>query len=196
MSLGFSCDTALVVEGGGMRGIFSTGLLDGFLEHQFDPFLMYVGVSAGATSIAAFLAGMHGRNKKIYTDLSVRPEFISLWRFLRGGHLMDLDWLWNLTISRMRLDLPKIYGKNKPFLVGMTSVETGRPLFKETDAGNLEQVLKASSALPVFYRGFLTIDHQQMTDGGVSDPIPVGEALRRGATRIMVVRSPAAGLPR
>lgn len=83
-------------------------------------------MSAGATSIAAFLAEMHGRNRKIYTDLSVRPEFISLWRFLRGGHLMDLDWLWNLTISRMRLDLPKIYGKNRPFPVGMTSVETGR----------------------------------------------------------------------
>jgi predicted patatin/cPLA2 family phospholipase len=181
--------TAMVVEGGGMRGVFSTGLLDGFMERHFDPFHMYIGVSAGATNIAAFLAEMHGRNRRIYTEFSVGPEFISLWRFLRGGHLMDLDWLWNLTMSRMRLDLSKIYGKGRPFIVGMTSVETGRAVFKETSADNLEHVLKASSALPFFYRGFLAVDSQQMTDGGVSEPIPVAEAIRRGATYIMVIRS-------
>ena len=82
-----------------MRGVFSTGVLDGFLERQFDPFHLYVGVSAGATSIAAYLAEMHGRNRRIYTELSTGPEFINLARFLRGGHLMDLDWLWNVTIS-------------------------------------------------------------------------------------------------
>jgi predicted patatin/cPLA2 family phospholipase len=182
-------DTALVVEGGGMRGVFSTGLLDGFLEHKFDPFHIYVGVSAGATSIAAYLADMHGRNRKIYTELSVGQEFMNLRRFLRGGHLMDLDWLWDVTISRMRLDLSRIYGKNRPFLVGMTDVATGRAVYKETSADDLEQALKVSSALPVVYRGFPLIDGRPMTDGGVSDPIPVSEAIRRGAKRIMVVRT-------
>lgn len=183
------CKTALVVEGGGMRGVFSTGLLDGFLERRFDPFHLYVGVSAGATSLAAYLAEMHGRNRRIYTELSTGPEFISLWRFLRGGHLMDLDWLWDITISRMRLDLSKIYGKGRPLVVGMTSVETGRATFKETAASNLEQALKASSALPIVYRGFVKVDGRPMTDGGVSDPIPIAEAIQRGAKRIMVIRT-------
>jgi len=181
--------TALVVEGGGMRGIFSTGLLDGFLERGFEPFHLFVGVSAGATSLAAYLAEMHGRNRRIYTELSTGPEFISLARFLRGGHYMDLDWLWDVTISRMRLDLPKIYGKKKPFIVGMTSVDTGEAVFKETAAENVEHVLKASSALPVIYRGFPVVDGRRMTDGGVAAPIPVDEAIRRGASRIMVIRS-------
>ena len=182
-------ECALVVEGGGMRGIFSTGLLDGFLERRFDPFHLYIGVSAGATSIAAYLAEMHGRNRKIYIELSTGPEFISFARFLRGGHLMDLDWLWNTTISRMRLDLPRIYGKQRPFLVGMTDVATGMPVFKETSADDLEHLLKVSSALPVVYRGFPAVDGRPMTDGGVSDPIPVAEAIRLGAKRILVVRS-------
>jgi len=182
-------ETALVVEGGGMRGVFSTGVLDGFLERRFDPFHLYVGVSAGATSLAAFLAEMHGRNRKIYTDLSTGPEFISVMRFLRGGHMMDLDWLWSLTISTMRLDLARIYSKNRPFLVGMTDVGTGRTIYKATSADDLEHVLKASSALPVVYRGFPVVDGRPMTDGGVSDPIPVAEAIRRGAKRIMVIRS-------
>jgi predicted patatin/cPLA2 family phospholipase len=181
--------TALVVEGGGMRGVFSTGLLDGFLERSFDPFDMYVGVSAGATSIAAYLAEMPGRNRKIYAELSAGPEFINLWRFLRGGHLMDLDWLWHFTIANMRLDLAKIYDKGRPFLVGMTDVETGRIVFKETSSVDLEPVLKASSALPAVYRGFPEIDGRPMTDGGIADPIPVTEAIRRGAKRILVVRS-------
>ena len=147
-------DTALVVEGGGMRGVFSTGLLDGFLERKFDPFCLCIGVSAGATSIAAYLAGMYGRNRKIYAELSVGPEFVNHWRFLRGGHFMDLDWMWNQTISRMRLDLDRIYSRRRPFLVGMTDVRTGAPVYRITSAADLEQVLKASSALPVIYRGF------------------------------------------
>jgi len=182
-------DAALVVEGGGMRGVFSTGLLDGFLEREFDPFNLCIGVSAGATSIAAYLAGMQGRNRKIYTEFSVCPEFVNLWRFLRGGHLMDLDWMWGQTISRMRLDLDRIYSRRRPFLVGMTDVRTGAPVYRVTSADDLEQVLKASSALPVIYRGFPLVDGRPMTDGGLSDPIPVAEAIRRGAKRLMVVRS-------
>jgi predicted patatin/cPLA2 family phospholipase len=184
-----SCKTALVVEGGGMRGIFSTGVLDGFLERRFDPFDLFVGVSAGAANIAAYLAGMHGRNRKIYTDLSTEPEFINVRRFLCGGHLMDLDWLWGETLLRMRLDLPRIFGTGRPFLVGMTDVATGRTVYKKTSRSDLEHVLKASSALPVVYRGFPVVDGRLMTDGGVSDPIPVAEAIRRGTVRIMVIRT-------
>jgi predicted patatin/cPLA2 family phospholipase len=188
--------TALVVEGGAMRGIFTTGVLDGFLEQKFNPFDLYVGVSAGAGNLAAYLADMPGRNRTIYTDLSIRPEFISLLRFLRGGHLMDLDWMWDITIARMSLDLPAIYSRRKPFLVGLTDVATGKAFSKETSAEDLEHLLKASSALPVFYRGFPLVDGRPVADGGVSDPIPVNEAIRRGSRRIMVIRSRPRGFLR
>ncbi|MBN2331955.1 MAG: patatin family protein [Deltaproteobacteria bacterium] len=172
-----------------MRGVFSTGLLDGLLAKQFNPFDLYLGVSAGAGNLAAYLAEMPGRNLKIYTDYSLQPEFIRFTRFLRGGHLMDLDWLWRMTISEIRLDLPTIYAKGKPFLVGLADVTTGQAVYQLTNADNLEQVLKASSALPVLYRGFPLVDGRPMADGGLVDGLPVQEVIRRGARRIMVIRS-------
>lgn len=89
----------------------------------------------------------------------------------------------------MRLDLATIYAKKTQFLVGLTDVQTGKAIYKETSAQDLEHVLKASSALPLFYRNFIPVDNKPMTDGGVADPIPVAEAVRRGARRIMVIRS-------
>lgn len=148
-----------------------------------------VGVSAGAGNLAAYLAEMPRRNLKIYTDYSLRPEFISVFRFLRGGHLMDLDWLWAATISEVRLDLPTIYAKQKPLVDCLTDVHTGKAVYKQTRAQNLEHVLKASSALPFIYRDFPEVDGRPMADGGLVDPIPVEEALRRGASHIMVIRS-------
>ena len=172
-----------------MRGVFSTGVLDEFLRRQFNPFDMYIGVSAGAGNLAAFLAEMPGRNLRLYCDYSQRSQFKSVRRFLVGGHLLDLDWLWRTTIAEIRLDLATIYAKKKPLIVCMTDVATGTPVYRETSAENLEHMLKASSALPILYRGFVEVDGQPMADGGLTDAVPVREAVRRGAQTIMVVRS-------
>ena len=182
-------ETALVVEGGALRGVFSTGILDAFLEARFNPFDFYIGVSSGASNLAAYLAEMIGRNKRIYTDYSLQPEFINMARFLRGGHLMDLDWLWDTTIREIRLDLQRIYAKRKPFIVVLTDVQTGEAVYKKTSAQDLEHILKASSAMPLFYRSHPLVDDRPMTDGGVADALPVNEAIRLGARHIMVVRS-------
>ncbi len=184
-----SLNTALIVEGGALRGVFSTGLLDGFLEAQFNPFDLFIGVSSGASNLAAYLAGMIGRNGRIYREYSLSPEFISFSKFLQGGHLLDLDWLWEVTIREIRLDLGTVYSRGKPFIVVMTDVQTGDAVYQLTSAGDLEQILKASSAMPLLYRGYPKVGGRPMTDGGVADALPVGEAIRRGARRIMVVRS-------
>ena len=180
---------ALIVEGGALRGVFSAGVLDGFLREEFDPFDFYLGVSSGASNLAAFLARMPGRNARIYMDHSLRPAFMNPARFLRGGHLLDLDWLWEVTIREMRLDLKRIYGRGKPFFVVMTDVRAGCAVYRETGPGDLEAVLKASSALPVLYRGFPRIDGRAMADGGLTDAVPAAEAIRRGARRLVVIRS-------
>ena len=181
--------TALVVEGGAMRGIFSTGILDGFLAQAFSPFDLYFGVSSGSGNLAAFLARMPGRNLKIYTDYSLRPEFINWKRAFWGGPLMDLDWLWEITIKEIRLDLKTIYAGPASFIVCLTNLDTGEPIYKETDETNLEEVLKASSALPGLYHEFPVIDGVKTLDGGFSDPLPVQAAIDAGAKKIMVIRS-------
>jgi predicted patatin/cPLA2 family phospholipase len=181
--------TALVVEGGAMRGIFSAGILDSFIKKTFNPFDICVGVSAGALNIAAYLAGMYKRNYYIFTDYSLRKDFINVWKFLRGGHLVDLDWMWDITISEVRLNLDAIVKNTSEFYAGLTDVNTGKAVFFKPTKKNLEQVIKGSSAIPILYRKFIDVNGSQYVDGGVSDPIPVREAHRLGATNILVLRS-------
>ncbi len=182
---------ALVVEGGGMRGIFSAGVLDAFLHNKFDPFDIYIGVSAGACNLSSHLAGQYRRNFTIYTDHMLRPEFFSFKKFLLGGHYMDIDWLWDVLKIEYPLDVDSIIKKtnDKNFAVVCTDVDSGLPRYLEPDSQNMFHLLKASSAVPLLYRKFPQIGEFNLTDGGLSDPIPIMEAQNRGADRIVVIRS-------
>lgn len=178
---------ALVVEGGAMRGIFTTGLLDEFLEHKFNPFNFYCGVSAGALNISAYLSGMKERNLKLYTDFATRSEFMSITRFLKGGHLLDMDWLWHMMERHSKLDHQKVAQHN--FHVGVTDISKAQTFFTRAKAETMDHILKISSTLPIYYRGFPKLNGQAMTDGGMADAIPVRHAIEQGAKQIMVVRS-------
>jgi len=188
-----SLRAALVVEGGGMRGVFSAGVLNAFGTAGFDPFDLYIGVSAGACNLAAHLAEQHNRNYHVTTTYSATPRFINPLRFIRGGHYMDLDWLWDITIKECRLDLERIFSRLKKFkkeyVVVATSLLSGAPLYLIPDKSNLEHYIKVSSSLPVLYRKILTADSIPALDGGIADPVPVIEAYKRGAKCIVVVRS-------
>jgi predicted patatin/cPLA2 family phospholipase len=189
--------SAIIVEGGGMRGIFAAGVLHAFGKVDFDPFDLYIGVSAGACHLASHLAGQNDRNFDVTLRYSLAPQFINLWRFLKGGHLMDLDWMWEQTIANYRLDLKHIDQKlragNKEFLIVATSMTTGKPLYLCPDESTLEHYLKVSSSLPILYRNALDINGEKATDGGMADSIPVRAAWKRGARDITVIRSQPAG---
>ena len=139
-----------------MRGVFSAGVLDELLEQAFDPSELYIGVSAGACNLASHLAGQLGRNHRIYVDYSCRPEFIGAARFLRGGHAVDLDWLWEITIREIRLDLDAIFARDESYLITLTSVETGEALYLEPTRDDLEEML----------RGFLSANAER---GGLAE---------------------------
>ena len=176
-----------------MRAIFAAGVLHAFGTDGFDPFDLYIGVSAGACHLASHLAGQNDRNFDITLRYSMAPEFISPWRFFKGGHLMDLDWMWHQTITHYRLNLKQIDEKlrtqSKQYLIVATSVASGRPLYLRPDEKTLEHYLKVSSSLPLLYRNILEAGGEKATDGGIADSIPVREACRLGATDITVIRS-------
>jgi predicted patatin/cPLA2 family phospholipase len=184
---------ALVVEGGGMRGIFSTGVLDAFSDADYRPFDVCFGVSAGSTNLAAWLAGQRGRNYTVITDHSCRPPFIDFKRFLMGGHWLDLDWLWAVTIREIRLDLARFERQAIPLYVVVTRVADGEAAYLKATAANLEALLKASCAVPIAYRDFPAIDGEPLTDGGVADSIPVIKAYAMGARDITVILSRSMG---
>jgi len=184
-----SYKNTLIIEGGAMRSVFSAGLLDGFLEKNFNPFDAYLGVSAGACNLVNYLAGKRGRSLNIFLEVSKRPEFINLRRFLMGGHLLDMDWLFEQVIQHEIAPSALLARGNKPLLICATDVATGEAIYMEAQSDQLLNSLKASMALPLIYRSFPLVQQRAMVDGGVSDAIPIHEAIRRGAQRIMVVRS-------
>ncbi|ENM6581142.1 patatin family protein [Vibrio alginolyticus] len=180
---------ALIVEGGAMRGVFSCGILDHFLASEFSPFDSFWGVSAGASNLAAYLAKMPGRNLKIYLDYSLRKEFISPSQLLRGGDIMNLDWMWNVTLEELGIDKSALKADSRPFFLGVTRQDNGQAEYHLPDVDDLAETMKASSALPVLYRNGVSLNGIQYVDGGVSDALPVAEAIKRGAKKIMVLRS-------
>jgi len=180
---------ALVVEGGAMRSVFSAGVLDGFLSRQFNPFDLYLGVSAGAYNLLPYRAGISGASLRVYLELATSKQFINYRRFLSGGHLLDLDWLSQATLHDTTLNPRCLYYPGKPLILSATDVDTGQAVYIEANRENIENAIKASMALPLIYRDFPLIEGRAMTDGGVSDGIPIAEAIRRGATHILVIRS-------
>jgi predicted patatin/cPLA2 family phospholipase len=181
--------TALVVEGGAMRGIFAAGVLDVFLEQRFRPFDLAFGVSVGASNVLSYLAGQHGRARRCFLDQMSRPEFIDPWRMLRGGHWLDLDWLWTAITRDDPLDCDAAAASGVEYAVVATCAKTGEPRYLTPAADDMLETLKASCALPVLYRHTVHVGPHELVDGGISDPLPVREAYRRGARTLVVVRS-------
>ncbi|MFW1260560.1 patatin-like phospholipase family protein [Vibrio parahaemolyticus] len=180
---------ALIVEGGAMRGVFSCGILDHFLAADFSPFDSFWGVSAGASNLAAYLAKMPGRNLKIYLDYSLRNEFITPSQLIRGGDVMDLDWMWQVTLEELGIDKEVLAADPRPFFLVVTRQDTGQAEYLTPDVDMLAETMKASSALPVLYRNGVLLNGTRYVDGGVADALPIAEAIKRGATKIMVLRS-------
>jgi len=180
---------ALVVEGGAMRGIFACGVLDSFHEHGFQPFSLAIGCSVGACLLASHLAEQRGRNRLVFTKYMTRKEFIDPRRFLRGGHWLDFDWLWQATERDVPIDRAKLAASAVKLVLSATSYATGQPVYLEPTDSDLMLSLKSSCALPILCRDPVHVADQRLMDGGIAAPIPVQEAYRRGARRIVVIRS-------
>ncbi len=185
--------TAIVVEGGAMRGIFSAGVLDVLLEQGLVDFDLAIGTSAGACNLASFLAKQYKRNHRCYTDVMTRPRLFSLLRAVRGGHYMDLDWLWDRLAAEIPLDQASIERNRSQLVSVATCATSGKTLYLTHRAPNIHDELKAGCALPLLYRGPVRVGEFEVVDGGLTDPIPVEEAYRRGARQLVVIRSRPSG---
>lgn len=176
-----------------MRGIYTAGILESFMLNDFDPFDLYIGVSAGTCNISSYIARQFDRNYRTYVGPMSQKEFIDVKRFMKGGHLFDVDWLWEENQKWNAIDVEKAYrtlkASQKEFLVVVTNVETGLPEYVRPEIENWMDYLKASCAIPYFYRNFCHVEGARYVDGGLSDPLPVLEAYKRGARNIVVLRT-------
>lgn len=184
---------ALVVEGGAMRGIFAAGVLDAFIKDQFYPFDFVIGVSAGSTAALSYLAGDFQRTYKVFQSHATRPEFINFRRALTGGHLTDVKWLIEESARDVAMNEEEFIRRGVPLFVVSTRIRDGKPCYSEITTDNMGHLLPATCAIPIAYRDYPKVKGMAMTDGGLSDSIPVETAYAWGARDITVILSQSHG---
>lgn len=182
---------ALVCQGGGQRGIFTAGILDTFIADGYFPFHLLLGASAGAQNLAAYVCGEHGYARQAILHYSTRKEFFDPLRFARGGHLIDLDWYFDALHREapLKIDRAAKLLVQRQLLLCATRRDNLAATYLPFDAGGLRQSVKASSAIPLLYRGGVALDGVVYWDGGVADALPVRQAHLRSADCIVVIRT-------
>nr|WP_282448226.1 patatin family protein [Pseudoalteromonas sp. 2CM37A] len=203
----------MIAEGGGQRGIFTAGVLDAWLEQNYDPFDLFIGTSAGSQNLTSYLARQKGYAKRLIRGLSRNKRFFQLGRGLMGKHIVDLDWYFEKTTEVNRaLDFKtaKTSLGERELLITATNARD-RKAYYLSPTGEGKQwrdLLKASSALPFLYKqgvkltpwlGTKAANEAHLAaeqssedfylDGGLAAPLPVREAYNRGARRIVVIRT-------
>lgn len=180
--------TGLVLEGGGMRGIFTVGVLDCFMDHDVR-FPYTVGVSAGASNGISYISGQRGRSRFSNIDLLKHYNYIGWRHFLRGRGYIDLDYIFYVYPERYYpFDYDAFFKAPERFEMVVSNCLTGQAEYLEEkrDRDRLLAVCKASCTLPVLCP-ITYVDGVPMVDGGVCDAIPVRHALEQGCDRLVLV---------
>lgn len=179
--------TGLVLEGGGMRGVYTVGVLAAFTEQNYMPDYL-IGVSAGAGNGMSYLSGQQGRGLRVHMDYLGDNRYLSLSNFFKSGSLFGMDFIYDEIPNKLDLyDYKAFHRCPCEFRVGLTNAKTGRPEYFSKDAISGDcTAIRASSSLPAFspavkFRG------KEYFDGGTSDPIPVRRAFADGCDRAVVV---------
>lgn len=178
----------LVLEGGGMRGVFTCGVLDYLLDAGIE-FPYVVGVSAGACNGLSYISRQRGRARSTNIDIMDQYHYIGLKYWFRQHSVLDMHLLFDVLPKRL---LPYDYEtyKDNPthFEMVTTDCITGKPCYMH-DPGNEDRILrivKASSSLP-YVCPVQFVDHRPMLDGGIVDSIPLARAISKGYERNVVV---------
>ncbi len=185
--------TGLVLEGGAMRGMFTAGILDVFMENGIE-FDGAVGVSAGAAFGCSFKSRQIGRtiryNKKYCGD----KRYCSLWSLIKTGDMYGVDFCYRELPEELDIFDNDAYDQNPmEFHVVACDVETGKPIYKKCNKvrEGLLDWLQASASMPLVSR-IVEIDGHKLLDGGICDSIPLRYFEEMGYDRnIVVLTQPA-----
>lgn len=180
--------TGLVLEGGGMRGVFTCGVLDYFMEKGIE-FPYAVGVSAGACNGLSYMSHQQGRAKFSNIDMLAKYHYIGL-KYLWFQHsILDQHLLYKEFPEKiLPFDYDAYFRNPARFEMVTTNCVTGRACYLEEkhDKERLLAIAKASSSLP-YVCPITWVDGRPMLDGGIVDSIPVQRAISQGYEKNVVV---------
>jgi len=184
--------TALVVEGGGMRGAYAAGALLGLYELGVS-FDQVWASSSGACSAAYYVSGCGTEGIRIWRDLVSGGQLIRLRNLLLRRPLLDLDYLIGTFRERVPLTWDKLPPGRGGLRVVLTECKSGKPVYWKVCGREAFDVLRAATSMPFATRGYAQVDGVYFADGGITDSIPIGAALQAGASEVTVILTHAPG---
>ena len=185
--------TGLVLEGGAMRGIYTAGVLDVFLEQEIH-FDGVIGVSAGALHGCSFVSEQKGRSLRYFKKYRNDKHFMSWWSFLHTGEVVGKQFCYHDIPERLDpFDYEAFVRSDTDFYVTCTNVETGKAEYiKITDMLSQVDAMRASASMP-YVSKIVDYNGMKLLDGGCADSIPVEAFYKMGYERLVVVLTREAG---
>jgi predicted patatin/cPLA2 family phospholipase len=182
---------ALIIEGGGMRGVVCGGIVAA-LEHMgFTPaFHDVIGSSAGAIAGAYFVAGQAAFGTRIFYEEINNRQFVSKRRLLIGKPVVSVDFLLDDVCRRTKLlDLKAVLDASSRLVCIASNIDREHSVALDRFEGQegLFAALKASARIPAVAGPPVIIDGDRHLDAGVHENIPYATALARGATHVVVL---------
>lgn len=183
--------TALVIQGGSLKSVFTSGVLDAFMTANFNPFDIYIGVSGGSMCLSYYLANQYRSTYNTIAGLFLDDKFISLKHLFANEGYVNLAYLERFAIKNHPLNISKALevSKFRKIEIVATDMKTGKAVYITPTAKTWLKALRASSTLPFLTKGYCQFDKMKLMDGGWSDPIPIKRAVSHGATNIVIIRT-------
>lgn len=178
----------LVLEGGGLRGLFTAGILDVMMEHNIEPDGI-IGVSAGATFGCNYKSKQPGRALRYNINFKDDPRYMGFKSLITTGDLVNNEFSYHTLPRELDVFDNETYRKNPTeFYVVCTNVDTGKAVYKRIDSMDDHHLdwLRASASLPVVSKP-VSIDGYRLLDGGMADSIPLAYFQSIGYERNIVI---------
>ena len=181
---------ALIVEGGGSRGVFSFGVIDSFIQASYNPFDIHLGVSNGAVVQLWYLLKVADYNldKMLF---SASKKYVRYSNIFLNKSIMDFIKLYQDANKVFPIDFDRLQNnlKGKNLYVVVSDAATGNPEYIELSKENYINEMLATGSLPVLMKNPILLDGRRKYDGGITDPIPVQKAYELGAREIVIIRT-------
>lgn len=186
----------LVLEGGGMKGVYSAGVLDFFLDKGMEFFSCY-GVSAGACCLCSFLSGQRKRAYDVTVDYLEDKNYCGLYSLLKTGDIFGADMCYHRIPDELNpYDHEAFYQYKGNFYSVVTNIETGEAEYIPIkDLKEEIEAIRASASLPLVSRN-VPWKGKLFLDGGISDAIPLKRSMADGNLKNVVIMTKETGYRR
>lgn len=177
----------LVLEGGGMRGLYTAGVLDVMMEHQWMPDVV-CGTSAGVTFGVNLLSQQKGRVLRYNCRYAGDRRYISLHSWLTTGNMINRDFAYDLLPHELDPFDEETFEQSKAaFYATITNMRTGQAEYvRITNTWQQMDVIRASASLPIICQP-VEWQGEKYLDGGLVDNIPLDKCIELGCDKIIIV---------